>query len=65
MATIILLLKTKFGRETNKSKSKRYIETIKEENKDINLTENLVVIYLSLDREEPTDCSLGDFKVAG
>ena len=27
---------------------KRYIETIKKENKDIDLTENLVVIYLSL-----------------
>ena len=44
---------------------KRYIETIKKENKDIDLTENLVVIYLSLDKKNPTDCSLGDFKVAG
>ena len=55
MATIILLLQNKIF--TNKSKSNAILNFL------LNLTENLVVIYLSLDREEPTDYSLRDFKV--
>ena len=60
-----IIIENKIWAGDQQKQIKRYIETIKEENKDINLTENLVVIYLSLDRKEPTDCSLGDFKVAG
>ena len=60
-----IIIENKIWAGDQQKQIKRYIETIKEENKDINLTENLVVIYLSLDREEPTDYSLGDFKVVG
>ena len=53
-----IIIENKIWAGDQQKQIKRYIETIKEENKDINLTENLVVIYLSLDREEPTDYSL-------
>lgn len=40
----------------------RYIDRIKEDNSgDINLSDNLVVIYLSLNRNKPERISLGDF----
>ena len=42
---------------------KRYIETIKEENPDDDLSKNLVVVYLSLDRGVPHKDSLGNYEV--
>jgi len=41
----------------------RYIETIKEENKEDAFSDKLVVIYLSLDRKIPSKSSLGNFSV--
>lgn len=41
----------------------RYIETIKEENQDDDLSKNLVVVYLSLNRDEPDEKSLGKYRI--
>jgi len=41
----------------------RYIEIIKEENRDDDLSESLVVVYLSLDRDGPHEDSLGKYKI--
>ena len=42
----------------------RYIETIKEENPDDDdLSGNLVVVYLSLDRDRPDEKSLGNYQI--
>jgi len=42
----------------------RYIDTIKEDNqRDVNLSDNLVVVYLSLNRKGPERYSLGNFEL--
>ena len=55
-----IIIENKILARDQQGQIKKYIEKIKEENKDKDLTGNLIVLYLSLDREKPSDCSLYD-----
>jgi len=59
-----IIIENKINAEDQESQIKRYIEKImnSKEPKDISilLPEDIMVIYLSIDRKEPSKCSLGE-----
>jgi hypothetical protein len=57
-----IIIENKIWAGDQKNQIKRYIETIKKENEDIDY-EDLYVIYLSTDRAKPSSYSLGDYKI--
>lgn len=59
-----LIIENKIFAGDGPKQIQRYVDTIKKDNsEDVNLSDNLTVIYLSLDRDKPNDYSLGDFKL--
>lgn len=60
-----IIIENKIWASDQHRQIKRYIEIIKNENKDSDLNKNLVVMYLSLGRAEPCNYSLDDFKIEG
>ena len=60
-----LIIENKIYAGDQSEQIQRYIKTIKEENPEADLNNNLKVIYLSLDRKEPSKYSLGNFEING
>jgi len=59
-----IIIENKIYASDQELQIQRYIETIKSENKDDpDLSNNVVVIYLSLDRDKPSKTSLGNFNI--
>ena len=57
-----IIIENKIWADDQEKQIKRYIDIIKEENKDIDKN-NLYTVYLSLDRNEPTKYSLDTYKI--
>ncbi len=57
-----IIIENKIYAGDQKAQIKRYIETIKKENKNLKY-ENILVIYLSIDRKKPSEDSLADLKI--
>ena len=57
-----IIIENKVYAKDQKDQIKRYIEIIQEENESLS-TEDIIVIYLSIDKKEPTTYSLGDLKI--
>jgi len=57
-----IIIENKVYAEDQNKQIKRYIETIKMENKELSW-ENLYVYYLSIDRKVPSKVSLGDLNI--
>jgi hypothetical protein len=57
-----IIIENKIWAGDQKNQIKRYIEIIKKENENLDC-KDLYVIYLSIDRVEPSNYSLGDYKI--
>ncbi len=57
-----IIIENKIYASDQKEQIKKYIEKIEKENKKLSKND-MLVIYLSLDREKPTQYSLGDLKI--
>lgn len=57
-----IIIENKIHAGDQEDQIKRYIDTIKSNNEDLE-PENILVIYLSIDREKPSKYSLGDLKI--
>jgi len=57
-----IILENKVYAKDQKNQIKRYIEIIKKENDGL-ATEDILVIYLSIDKKEPSEYSLGNLKI--
>ncbi len=54
-----IIIENKIYADDQKNQIKRYYDTIKDENKDLEYN-NILIIYLSIDRLEPSNYSLGN-----
>jgi len=59
-----IIIENKVKAYDQENQIKRYIEIVQEENTNLEMND-ILVIYLSLDRKEPTPYSLGDLKING
>lgn len=57
-----IIIENKVYAKDQENQIKRYIEIIQEENHDSSI-EDILVIYLSIDKKEPSTYSLGDLKI--
>lgn len=57
-----IIIENKVYAKDQKNQIKRYIEIIQEENDGLS-TEDILVLYLSIDRKEPSAYGLGDLKI--